>query len=42
MPSNGHRPRATPTAAKVMLILLLPFLAAIVYIAYLVLTAARE
>jgi hypothetical protein len=42
MGPGGYRPRATPTAAKVMLVFLIPFIAAIGYIAYLVLTAARE
>jgi hypothetical protein len=42
MGPSGYRPRATPTAAKVMLVILIPFIAAIGYIAYLVLTAAGE
>jgi hypothetical protein len=42
MEPSGYRPKATPTAAKVMLVALIPFLATIIYIAYLVLTTARE
>ena len=41
MEPSGHRPRATPTAAKVMLAILIPFIAAIMYIFYLVVMTGK-